>query len=102
LRVQETSRGNPFYALELARAGDSVAGEGSQDLVWTRVAALPAAVQELLLGVALLSDPSLATIEAAVEHARSSIDVAVAEGLLEGDAERIRFRHPLLAAAVSS
>src|SRR5580765_6583323 len=59
LRVYESSHGNPFHALELARAF-AAAGEfepeGSQQLLRTRVDALPRGVHEVLLVVAVLAD----------------------------------------------
>ena len=113
LRVHEASAGNPFHALELVRALESAGGafepgsrlpvsEGSQELLRTRVAALPTEVQELLLVVALLGSPAASTVESVAPNARASLETAVASGLLVRRGERIRFAHPMLASAVSS
>ena len=104
LRVHEASHGNPFHALELARAfdaGGEFEPEGSQQLLRTRLAALPADVQEVLLVVALLADPTVPTVQAVVDDADESLEVAVASELLERSGDVVRFRHPLLATTVS-
>jgi len=115
LRVHEASGGNPFYALELARAlGPAGARlqpgarlpvpETLQELVRARLAALPRPVQELLLAVACLSDPTVSSVDAVTGsgRARSNLDAAVTAGVLELDGDRIAFTHPLLAAAVDA
>ena len=105
LRVHEASHGNPFHALELARAfdaGGEFEPEGSQQLLRTRLAALPADVQEVLLVVALLADPTVSTVQAVVDDADESLEVAVASELLERSGDVVRFKHPLLATTVST
>jgi DNA-binding CsgD family transcriptional regulator len=105
LRVHEASHGNPFHALELARALDASGEfepEGSQQLLRTRLAALPPDVQDVLLVVALLADPTVSTVQAVVGDADEGLEAAVASELLERSGDVIRFRHPLLAATVSA
>jgi DNA-binding CsgD family transcriptional regulator len=100
LRVHEASGGNPFYALELARA---LGGSGdAEDVLRERVAALPDDVRELLLVVALLADPTLPQVEAVVPGADALLRSAIDDDLLRRDGDRLRFPHPLLAAAVSA
>jgi DNA-binding CsgD family transcriptional regulator len=100
VRVHEASGGNPFYALELAR---SLEGEvGAQDALRARVASLPEEVRELLLVVALLSNPTRERLRAVVPELDARLDAALAAELLEQRDDRIRFTHALLADAVSS
>ncbi len=108
-RVHETAGGNPFYALEIARAlplegaaaGQPLLVPGSLgELVRGRVAALPPEAQQVLLAAAALSEPRLSVVEAALgrdplpELGKASEAAVVA---VEGD--RVRFVHPLLASA---
>ena len=74
LHLHETSGGNPFYALELGRAlehsGEGAGGRAAiptslNELVSARLAALPEEVREVLEPVALLSEPTVSTVEAA-------------------------------------
>jgi DNA-binding NarL/FixJ family response regulator len=114
-RVEDISRGNPFYALELARSllggttvrvGDPLAiPETLDDLVTTRLDRLPDAVTELLEIAALLAEPTRRAISVAIsdpESTDASLKAAVASGLIELEGQRIYFTHPLLAAGVTS
>jgi len=109
--VHETARGNPFFALELARAvGEGVAarhpGEAPsvpatlRELIGARVSALPEETRAALVAAAALANPTLELVGAA-----TGLDAAAALGpAVEGDivsvaSGRIRFAHPLLAAA---
>ncbi len=106
-RIVDTTLGNPFFALEVGRTlaehGPLEIGEeiplpdSIEDLLGTRVAALPDPVRRLLLAVALSADlrqSQLATIGDPV-----ALDNAVAAGLLLVDGDRVRPSHPLLSAA---
>jgi hypothetical protein len=70
--VHETAAGNPFYALELARAtGDrngATLPSTLHDLVGARVAALPAETRRALAAAAALADPTLELVGAAIGH----------------------------------
>ena len=115
LRLHKVSGGNPFYALELARAlrrTDDALDPADRlpltarlrDLVQQRLAALPASVQDVVLAAAALSVPSVSAVQAVMPEARvrSRLATAAAEGVLEVDGDRIVFAHPLLAAGVYS
>jgi DNA-binding CsgD family transcriptional regulator len=115
LDLHRTSGGNPFYALELARALErsrrTIAGRrltvprSLTELVSARLAALPRTVRGVLEPVALLSAPTVSIIEAVVpdgETVRARLRVAESAGILELAAERIRFTHPLLGARVEA
>ena len=111
-RVHETSAGNPFFALELARAlqqrGEQpkpgeplpVSGELRQ-LLRARLGALPNDAQEALLVAASVPQPTVGLVaEAAGEGARESLRHAVDAEVIELEDDRIRFVHPLFASAV--
>ncbi len=113
IRILEASGGNPFFALEIARAlpvGDAdyslvdplPVPASLQELVSSRLPELPPSAQELVLVMSALPKPTLAKVEAAVG---SSVDVPEAllaaeeAGVLRTERETIRFTHPLLASA---
>jgi len=115
-RIHDASGGNPFYGLEIScfvvEDGGTLAPgeplpipETLDELVRVRLRRLPAPVREILDVVALLAEPTPAAVAAAVADPESvavHIDNAVAKGVLEFDADRVRFAHPLLAAGVVS
>jgi DNA-binding NarL/FixJ family response regulator len=100
LRLHESSGGNPFLALELARAVDGEMPDGAgpwpatrdaRELVEAQLAALPTRTRRALLALAAGG----ASIEA------GELDAAVQSGLVSVDAaRRARFAHPLYASAV--
>ena len=114
VRIVAASGGNPFFALEIARAferrGDVDAPsdplpipETLQDLVAFRVRALSPTAQEAVLVAAALARPTAATVAAAIAgrgDARVALGEAEDAGLLVEDARQIRFSHPLVAAAI--
>jgi tetratricopeptide (TPR) repeat protein len=108
LRIHNASGGNPFYALEIARA---FAASGTADtatpvpndvreLVRKRVAGLPPEAREALLAAAALARPTAEV----VERATSSAGLAAAEetGLVRNEEGQLTFAHPLYASAVYS
>ena len=113
-RIAQASRGNPFFALEIARAlagaGEESGGQrplpvprSVQTLAAERVGALSLAAQEAVLVAAALSRPTIETVAAALEderEARSAILEAEEAGVLVTEQGRVRFTHPLLASAV--
>ncbi|MDQ3671754.1 MAG: AAA family ATPase, partial [Actinomycetota bacterium] len=107
LRVHETSGGNPFYALELARAlGADVdptqplrVPESLEGLVRARVDKLPRATRESLLLAAAAGRPS-AELLASLGVTERVLDRARAARVIERTDGTIRFTHPLLASVV--
>jgi DNA-binding CsgD family transcriptional regulator len=113
LQVYETSGGNPFFALELARALERrlepAAGEPLpvpaqlEALLARRLADLPPGAVEVLRLAGALARPTLGLIEAA---AGSDVGVAlrpaIEAGLVALDGDRVRFTHPLFPLAVAS
>ncbi len=107
-RLAEMSAGNPYHALELARAamrqsgGDALSAD--VPLPETIYAVLQDRLRDFLsstvaaLGtVAAMSRPTLASASAAVDA--GALDPAFAAGVLREDGDSIRFDHPLLAEA---
>ena len=113
LRIWETSGGNPFFALELARALERRGGrieagaelpvpETLEDLVAERLQALSPEADEVCRVVAASAEATIQLVELSVEHADAGVDAALQARVLELDGERLRFTHPLLASAISA
>jgi len=110
LRLHEVSGGNPFYALELARALGSGYGhrdptqrlrvpERLEELLAARLAAFTGSTRDAL--VLASADARLTTAQlraAGIE--RGALDPALAERIIELDDGAIRFTHPLLASVL--
>lgn len=109
--VHAFSGGNPFHALEIARALPDPSwtpkpGEPPpvpptlRRLVETRVASLPAPTRYALAVAAALRDAALDVVGAVVgPEVSAAVAPAVAEGVVALGGGRMRFTHPLLAAA---
>jgi DNA-binding CsgD family transcriptional regulator len=105
LRLHETSGGNPFYALEVARAlidaGEPEPGQplpvpaGLRELVQRRLQQLSPRGRESLLVAAALNPPTLMLVDKAADA--QGIDEAAQAGVVELEGDAIRFTHPLLA-----
>ena len=112
LRLHEVSRGNPFYALELARAlaarggrfdveGDVPIPADLSELLYERLKVLPGPTLSTVCAVAVAGDPAHELLRALVgADGWSALEPAFEAQVLERDGRRIRFVHPLLAAAV--
>ena len=104
LRVHETSGGNPFYVLELARAMGADTDptkplrvpETLEGLVRARVAELPPATRDALL-LAAAAGRASAELYANLDAAERELDPAVTARVIERTDGTIRFTHPLLA-----
>jgi DNA-binding CsgD family transcriptional regulator len=112
--LHHQSGGNPLFALELGRALASGRDAGAVDpflplsgairtMLSGRIESLSRPVREMLAFTAALARPSIRVLAAAGGSAaevdaqlRTAIDV----GVLEVDAERVAFTHPLLASVV--
>jgi DNA-binding CsgD family transcriptional regulator len=112
IRIEEACAGNPFYALEIARAlirtGATVTpGEPMPipdelaPLMRERIDALPEQTREALLLAAVAFEPSLAVLSSAAgADVTSVLEPAVRDDLVAIEGGTVRFSHPLLAAAV--
>jgi ATP/maltotriose-dependent transcriptional regulator MalT len=113
LKIQRAADGNMVFALEIARelvARAEPLPQGAplpvpdtlNELVARRVAGLPAATREALLAASALTQPTAGLLSVVHGGRRPTEVLAAAEWaelvVLEG--ERVRFSHPLIAAAV--
>ena len=106
-RVADATLGNPLFALELGRTlaaggppaigGELIVPEAVEDILGTRVAALPEGQRRILLAVALSGDIKVGELMAAAGADR--VEAAIDAGLLRVDGEHVRASHPLLGAA---
>jgi DNA-binding CsgD family transcriptional regulator len=106
LRIHETSGGNPFYALEIARALphelDSSQPlpipETLEGLVRARIDALPEPSRRALVLLSTMGEGDAATLRRA--GVGDELESAVSHEIVERTADRLRFTHPLLASSV--
>jgi len=114
LQLQEISAGNPFFALEMARAfpqGELPAQPGHvlpvpeslSALVRDRLADLSSGDREILLHVAAMARPDRVSVRRGTP-ARPNADIALRRaadaGVIVFDGDRLRFTHPLLASVL--
>ena len=109
-RLHRTSGGNPFYAIEIARAmqrrgktadqRDLPLPDSLSELIRDRIGALSPAAADVVLHAAALSQPTVGMIETAVgaDVAAPGLAEAGEAGVLRVEAGVLRFAHPLLAA----
>jgi DNA-binding CsgD family transcriptional regulator len=107
VRIFETSVGNPFFALELARAIDSGSSSlpGSlAELMRLRIGRLDQNARSLLLAAASVADPTLDLLAAVtgtpIERIADLLGEAEAKGIIGIDGDLVCFAHPLLAQSV--
>ncbi len=112
-RLADASGGNPFYALEMARAlapdGDLKPAQplpvprNLEELVVSRVQTLSAPARQLALAAAVTSQPTRSVLASAL-YADADFGAALLEaeeaGVLTPEDDRIRFEHPLLASVI--
>lgn len=110
-QIHRTAGGNPLFSLELARvvlqqtkplpAGVPLPLPNTLgELMGRRVAAVSATTRDVLLVVAAAANATVETVEQALgQGALAGVQRALDAGLLESDSGRLRFTHPLLAAA---
>ena len=113
-RVAEASGGNPFFAIEIARALASRSGASGergplpvphsvQKLASERINALSATARDAVLVAAALSRPTMDAIAAALpsdSDATAAVLEAEDASILVSEHGRVWFTHPLLASAV--
>ncbi len=112
-RLHEMSRGNPFFALEIARA--ELRGElrptGAalpipqalrEDLLRDRLRALPSANRETLLYASACSRPTVGLLEAVTKSSNvaEQLTKAMDAGIVETDGHDLSFTHPLYGSAI--
>jgi len=111
LRVHQLSGGNPFYALELARSLPDEPRRGFalpptlERVTHGRLERLAAPVRRILEPAALLANPTATVLERLGEDPKQVgeyLDSAVQAGVIEIEADRVRFTHPLLAEGMAA
>lgn len=111
VRIAEVSQGNPFYALELARAVGSPSSTAEQELprtltevVRSRVGDLDTEVRDVLLAAACVTDPTVDLLAQATDTTAAEtvvrLEIAESKGIVGIEGNRVRFAHPLLAQGV--
>ena len=108
-RINAICAGNPFYALSIARelpqdhggvADEIPIPRTLSDVMQRRLAHVEPLANDALLAVAASSSPTLAMLDAVLPRfALSDLDSAVRSEVIEVTDGRVRFTHPLLAAA---
>jgi DNA-binding CsgD family transcriptional regulator len=110
-RIHEVSGGNPFYAIELARAIDErVPGIDTSlprtlaDVVRARIGNLDPDVHDALLAASCMATPTVELVSNATisddDHLVELLEIAENKGIIAIDGNRIHFAHPLLARGV--
>jgi DNA-binding CsgD family transcriptional regulator/tetratricopeptide (TPR) repeat protein len=107
-RIHALSGGNPFYAIELARAvadgtihPDAPLPGSLAELVRERIATLNAQTRTALLAAACVAAPTVRIVadamEVAPDHVVALLKNAEERSVIGIDGDRLRFTHPLLA-----
>ncbi|MGZ4413748.1 MAG: AAA family ATPase [Gaiellaceae bacterium] len=107
-RLHARSGGNPFFAIEIARAmiergslretDDEIPIPANlHDLVRERLECLPPPAREATEIVAALSRPTAELVGAVLGDSAAALEAATRAGILELQDGRLRFSHPLLA-----
>ncbi len=110
VRIANVSGGNPFYALELARALDG-AGTTSEvlpatlaELMRIRVGHLDRQAQDVLLAAASVANPTVELLAMATDNTVDRIvellDEPESNRVVGIEGNKVRFAHPLLARSV--
>ena len=107
VRVQQASRGNPFFALELARQSARLGPrqglpvpDSLHTLLGERLARLPEDTRDVLLIAAAAGRAPVDVIETAYGDRRlaeEALEPALSERVIEIEESRVGFTHPLLA-----
>jgi ATP/maltotriose-dependent transcriptional regulator MalT len=110
-RIHEVSGGNPFYAIELARAiAERAPGVETSlprtlaDVVRTRIKGLDPDVHDALLAASCMASPTVELVSSATvsddDRLIELLENAESKGIIAIDGNRIYFAHPLLARGV--
>jgi hypothetical protein len=110
-RIHEVSGGNPFYAIELARAiAEHAPGVETSlprtlaDVVRVRISGLDPDVHDALLAASCLASPTVELVSSATisddDRLIELLEIAESKGIIAIDGNRIHFAHPLLARGV--
>jgi DNA-binding CsgD family transcriptional regulator len=111
VQIAEISGGNPFFALELARAIDAgstairpVMPATLADLMRLRIGHMDRDARRVLLATASLADATVDLLagltDTTVEQVRQLLDEPKSKGIITIDGDAVRFAHPLMARSV--
>ncbi|MGO4446286.1 AAA family ATPase [Mycobacterium sp. 2YAF39] len=111
-RIYDVSGGNPFYAIELARALDDQSHRTTvaslprtlSDVVRSRLGGLDPDVHEALLAASCMATPTVELVSMATisgdDQLIHLLEIAESKGIIAIDGNRIHFAHPLLTRGV--
>ena len=110
-QIHEVSGGNPFYAIELARAiAERTPGVETSlprtlaDVVRARIGGLEPDVHDALLAASCMAAPTVELVSSATigddDRLVELLENAESKGIIAIDGNRIQFAHPLLARGV--
>jgi ATP/maltotriose-dependent transcriptional regulator MalT len=111
-RIYDVSGGNPFYAIELARALDEQSLRTTlaslpptlSDVVRSRLDGLGPDVHEALLAASCMAAPTVELVSRVTigsdDQLVDLLEIAEGKGIIAIDGNRINFAHPLLARGV--
>jgi DNA-binding NarL/FixJ family response regulator len=110
-RIHQVSGGNPFYAIELARAiAESAPGVETTlprtlaDVVRARINGLDPDVHDALLAASCMASPTVDLVSKTTisddDRLIELLEIAESKGIIALDGNRIQFAHPLLARGV--
>ncbi|MDT5283721.1 MAG: hypothetical protein QOJ20_4916 [Mycobacterium sp.] len=110
-RIHELSGGNPFYAIELARAiSERAPGVETSlprtltEVVRARIGGLDPDVHDALLAASCIASPTVELVSSATidddDRVVELLENAESRGIIAIDGNRIHFAHPLLARGV--
>ncbi len=108
LRIEEASRGNPFYALEIARMMDDHEAhteislpDSLKELIRSKVRGGDSSVDDALLAVACLATPTVGLVARALgadlNIVAAQLEAAESRGIIDIDGAKLRFSHPIFA-----
>ena len=106
VRIADVSGGNPFYALEMARAIDTEPDLPSTlaDLVRIRIADLDHDTNDALLAAACVAEPTVDMLAhvagTTAERMAALLEEVESRGVIEINGNRVCYAHPLLARGV--
>ncbi|MDT5017477.1 MAG: hypothetical protein QOD39_3637 [Mycobacterium sp.] len=106
VRIAEVSGGNPFYALEVARAIDTEPDlpRTLADLVRIRIADLNHETHDALLAAACVAEPTVDVLArvagTTAERMAALLEGVESRGVIEINGNRVVYAHPLLARGV--
>ncbi|WP_123024797.1 AAA family ATPase [Mycolicibacterium stellerae] len=111
LRIEAASRGNPFYALEIARMMDDrepntgiSLPDSLKELIRSKVRGGDSDVDDALLAVACLAAPTVGLVARALGSdlnvVAAQLESAESRGVIDIDGDQLRFSHPIFARGV--